>query len=328
MVADIVGGGRLRVGFQNLEPSYKNYALEKLWMYHSLQGDECHEYLPIMAHTFDTIYCFSIFTFTDKSIVDPRAICGGTGFDINKKLPGEVDKLRPKVNFGFTSRGCIRNCSFCVVREKEGDIRPEADIYDIWDGKTKEITLYDNNILALPDHFKLICEQLHKERIKVDFNQGLDIRLIDNDVAQLLSTEYIRHAQYHFAFDNSRLDSLVESKISILKSHGINRSIFYVLVGCKDKPNKTVQEDIEDALYRLNLLKLLGQNAHVMRYRRIHDGQPESLINKETEKYYIPLANWGSVKQAHHAMDFLSEYLDHERGKPYKKYYQELGFQA
>ena len=240
---------KLLVAFQNLEAQYKNYAQDKLKMHHLLIGDECVEYIPIMAHLYDLIYCSSIFTFTDKTYADPKAICGGTGFDIKSKLLKHVDKLRPKVNYGFCSRGCIRNCPFCVVRDKEGYVHAEADIYDVWDGQAKEITLYDNNILALPDHFKFICEQLHKERIRVDFNQGLDIRLVDNDVAELLSTNYMSHAQYHFAFDYSNLDGLIKSKNDILKHKGINRSTFYVLVGCKDEKNKTTKEDIEDALY-------------------------------------------------------------------------------
>jgi len=313
----------LRIALQNLEPKYRNYALEKIRMHHEAKGDHVCNYDPELPDLYDHIYCSSIFTFTDKSAADPRAICGGTGFDIKSKLSDEIDTMRPKFNYGFCSRGCVRNCEFCVVREKEGYIRPEADIFDIWDGQSKEIVLYDNNILALPDHFRMICQQIHDKRIKVDFNQGLDIRLMDNDIAAILSTKYIRHFQYHFAFDYSSLDSLVEEKIKILKSHGINRSTFYVLVGF---PNgNSISEDIEDALYRLNLLKALGQNAYVMRYRKISDSQPESLITKDTEKYYIPLANWGSVHAAFRSMDFLTQYFDHPRGQRYLKHYQEIG---
>lgn len=313
----------MKIGLQNLEPKYKNYALEKLRAYHTLKGDECFDYMPEKADSYCLVYCSSIFTFTDKSTVAAHAVCGGTGFDVKSKLPDEIDGMRPKCNYGFCSRGCIRNCPFCVVREKEGYIKAEADIYDIWDGQSKEITLYDNNILALPEHFKRVCGHLHKERIKVDFNQGLDIRLIDTDIAELLSTKYIRHAEYHFAFDYSYLDSLVEEKVKILKNQGINRNTFYVLTGFPD--GKSIKEDIEDALYRLNLLKSLGQNAYVMRYRKITNSQPESLITEDTYKYYIPLANWGSVHAAFKSMDFLTQYFNHPRGIRYRKHYQELG---
>jgi len=318
----------VRVAFQNLEPQLKNYAQEKLRLYHKSEGDECIDYVGIEAHTYDRIYCSSIFTFTDKSEADPRAICGGTGFDVKSKLPDEIDQLRPKCNYGFCSRGCIRHCKFCVVPEKEGYVHEEAEIYDVWDGQSKNLILYDNNILALPDHFKRICDQLHKEKLCIDFNQGLDIRLLDSDVAELLSTKYISHVEYHFAFDHSSMDKIIESKVKILKSKGINKSNFYVLVGCKDRPDKTVLEDINDALYRLNLLKSLNQNACVMRYQKIYEGQPDSLITEETRRIYIPLANWGNVHQAFHGMDFLTQYLDHERGKRYKHFYQELGLVA
>ena len=65
-----------------------------------------------------------------------------------------------------------------------------------------------------------------------------------------------------------------------------------------------------------------------MRYRRIHEKQPESLITKDTEKLYIPLANWGNVHAAYQKMDFLTQYLDHERGRRYKVYYQNMGLIA
>lgn len=169
---------------------------------------------------------------------------------------------------------------------------------------------------------------VHSVRIRVDFNQGLDIRLLDNEVAELLSSKYIRHVQYHFAFDYSSLDSLIEDNVKILKQHGINRSTFYVLVGCKDESGKTVKEDVEDGLYRLNLLKSLGQNAYVMRYKKAHERQPESFITKDTEKYYIALANWGNVHAAFQGMDFLTQYLNHPKGLRYRPYFRDLGLIA
>ena len=67
-----------------------------------------------------------------------------------------------------------------------------GDIYDIWDGKSKTLTIMDNNILGKPDHFKKICAQLREEKVRVDFNQGLDIRLLDDTLIKELKT--IPHA--------------------------------------------------------------------------------------------------------------------------------------
>lgn len=313
------------IGLYNLEPQYKNQAIEKLRIHHQNEGDKVEDYIPLMDRFYDKIYCSSIFSFTDKShlLIDNRWECGGTGFDVEKKLPLEIENIKLLSNYGWTQRGCNNNCKFCVVPQKEGKAHPTGDIYSIWDGKTKEITLYDNNILQLPKHFLKICSQINKENLKVDWNQGLDIRLITEDIAKELST--LSHATYHFAFDHVTMSDLIIEKVEILKKYGINKSIFYVLVGCKDKPKKTVKKDIEEGLQRLNLLRTLGQLAMVMRYKKCYDTQPESLITKRTEKLYIPLANWGSSHPAFLAMDFFKDYLaNHERGTPYRKYYEAL----
>lgn len=315
----------MKIAYLNLERKYKNIAIEKIKKYHLSRGDEVEEYIELFHFTYDKIYVSSIFTDTDKSQIPigDNVTYGGTGFDLTTKLPKEIDDMKLKINFGFTTRGCIRNCKFCVVPIKEGSIHAVGDIYDLWDGESKEITLLDNNILALPDHFKLICEQVKKENLKIDFNQGLDIRLLDHDIAKLLGG--LRRDKYHFAFDFSAMDSVIKDNVKTLQSNGIKESIFYVLVGYPNYPGESVKGNIEDAMYRLKLLKSLGQNAYVMRYRRVYEKQPKSLITDDTRKPYIALANWGNVRQAFHGMDFYSQYLNHEKGKPYKRFYQELG---
>lgn len=301
--------------------SYPNYAQDKIKMYY--KDDIFEPYTALQENKYDMIYASSIFTFTDKSMVPPQAICGGTGFDIKNKLPAEIESMRPRQNYGFCTRGCNNKCPWCVVPQKEGRTKPYADVYEIWDGKAKEIKLWDNNILQLPDYFKIICEQLYKENLKVDFNQGLDIRLLTSDVIKQLKK--LSHAEYHFAFDASKLDNIVVQKVDLLKKSGINRSTFYVLAGFP-RNRTTVREDIEDVLYRLNLLKSLGQNACVMRYKKIYSSQPDSLINKRTRKFYIAIANWANVHQAFQKMDFLKDYISkHKRGSPYKPYFRELG---
>lgn len=316
------------------KPKFKNnYALEQLKKYHEALGDKVYEYregLPLF--NYDKTYVSSIFTWTKEHRKAKKILSysndtwefGGTGFDIYKRLPSDIEKLKPLKNFGWTQRGCNNGCVFCVVHKKEGCAYVVGDIYDIWDGKSRNITLYDNNILQLPEHFKRMCSQIRKENLKVDWNQGLDIRLVTEEIAKELSS--IRHADYHFAFDNSALDKVIIDKVKILKRYNIKCSIFYVLVGCQDRVGKTVKEDIEDALYRLNLLKQLGQNAMVMRYRKVSENQPDTLITKEAKKLYIPLANWGSVHSAFNSMEFYDDYLsNHQRGIPYKKYYDAIG---
>ncbi len=303
----------MNIAILNLEPTYTNIALKKISTYHESIGDMVDEYLPIADHTYDRIYCSSLFTFTDKSWlpIDGRWICGGTGFDIYSKLPKEIESLRPKINVGFCSRGCIRNCKFCIVRKKEGYIREYADIYDIWDGQSRGIVLFDNNILALPQHFERICRQLVKEKLKVDFNQGLDIRLLDKESASWLKK--VSHKEHRFAFDSPKLAEIVVSKVAMLQTAGMKRSAWYVLIGC----DTTLQED----LFRLNLLRDLKQNAYVMRYQKVDASMPDSLINASNEKIYTAISRWANNHAWFHAATF-EQFILRDENRKYLPFYK------
>ena len=112
----------------------------------------------------------------------------------------------------------------------------------------------------MPTHFKFICSQIRKEKIRVDFNQGLDIRLLTEELAIELAT--IRHiAELRFAWDNIKDEKQILSGIDLLKKHKCKRGMFYVLVGY----NSTIEED----LYRFKTLKGLGQIAYCMRHEKV-----------------------------------------------------------
>ncbi len=300
----------------------RNYALDKVTEYHKSEGDTVVKYNPLEHWNtkFDQVYMSSIFTFTDKSVfnIDKNWICGGTGIDVKSKLPDYIENLRPKKNYGFCSRGCIRNCKFCVVRQKEGYIRADADITDLWDGESKSVLLQDNNILAIPDHFIRICEQLKKYKIKVDFNQGLDIRLVDNDIAKALKG--LSHEEYRFAFDSMAIENTVRSKIEILKKAGINRAGWYVILGF----DTTIEEDI----YRMELLRSYGQRVFPMPYKKVTQDMPNGVINNDNRPLYEALENYGYDHAKFSKMDFLNGYLDSKRGKVYKKLFKEKGLVA
>lgn len=259
----------------NYEPKYTNIAIEKIRMYYEQQNERVVDYLPLEHHLYDKIYCSSLFDFNDKSQIPDNVICGGTGFDLTTALPDEIESMKPKLNMGFTTRGCIRKCPFCVVPEKEGWIRKTGDIYDIWDGKSKSIILLDNNILALKSHFKDICRQIKKENLLVDFNQGLDHRLLTNDIADILKS--MRRKEYRFSFDSLKDENSVRKAIDILNKYEIKRSMWYVLTGYDTGP-------AED-LIRLELLKTNKQRAYVQRYNGI------------TNPFLTELAGWTNKSQ-------------------------------
>lgn len=296
----------MKIAILNLE-QLPNLALEKITMFWRLQGATIEPYDALWHNGYDKIYCSSIFTFTDKQNVPEGAICGGSGFDLITRLPSEIESMKPKLNYGFTTRGCIRKCSFCFVPEKEGGIKIEGDIYDFWDGKAKELTIMDNNILALPEHFKLICSQLRKEKLRVDFNQGLDFRLLNDDnCKELFSLKW--SAEKRFAYDDIAYESKIVNALDMLIKNGLKKwqSKWYVYISPKDT--------FETVFNRLQLLRKYHQLAYVMRDEKVHD----NII-------WIAVAKWANMMGA-----FKYEFKDlldkSKEFKTYKKHFLNIGF--
>jgi hypothetical protein len=159
---------KVKVGLLNLEPKYRNLALEKLRIYYSQQGCDVEDYFALTKY--DKVFASSIFTFTKKTVVPQGAICGGSGFDLTTTLPPEIEGIKPRLNFGFVTRGCIRSCPFCIVPEKEGKVHVVGELEDLWDNKSHDVTLLDNNILALPEVFIQTCHFAMIKGIRLDFN--------------------------------------------------------------------------------------------------------------------------------------------------------------
>ena len=227
----------------DIDSTIPNLALAKIAEYH--KGEELMWNNPLFADKAEKVYVSCIFDWNrDKCNEWHGAYIGGSGYSLDITLPAEIEAMKPKINYGFTTRGCIRNCYFCIVPKKEGGIKAVGDIYDIWDGKSKELVVMDNNILAMPEHFKLICSQIRKEKLKVDFNQGLDHRLLTDELCQELLT--IRHKrEIRFAYDDLAYKKSVLKAIDMLRKAGLKdwQSRWYVYVGEKDT-YETVFSDI------------------------------------------------------------------------------------
>ena len=253
----------MKIGLYNLEPKYKNLALEKLRMYYRQSGDTVGDCSPVEGNGYDLVYCSSIFDYTKKDYVTPNMIAGGTGFDIRSKLPSDVEDMQPRLNFGFTTRGCFRGCPFCVAWIKEGlKVSVIGDLYSLWDGKNRLIKILDNNILAVPEHFELICRQAQENNLILDFNQGLDIRLVTERLAKVMAAT--KMSRIRFAFDSPLLEDIIREKVSLLRSipeFERRDFFFYVLMG--------YEGNIRDDLHRLNILKELNCRAYGMRHKNM-----------------------------------------------------------
>lgn len=176
---------------------YPNLALCKIAAYHKQRGDDV-EWASQLEH-YDILYRSKVFTFTpdDSNIYSAdKVVCGGTGYDIRSHLPQEMDDCQPDlsiyptipkdISYGFLSRGCPNRCKWCVVPEKEGMVKPYWDIDRVANGN-KKIVLMDNNILALPDYFAEQANKIIERGYRIDFNQAIDARLVNEDNAKLLA---------------------------------------------------------------------------------------------------------------------------------------------
>lgn len=222
---------------------YPNIALAKIARYHKECGDEVEWALPF--EHYDILYMSKIFNFTpdiDIAYNADKIIKGGTGYDIYSKLPDEIDRLQPDYSvypnlpndtaYGFLTRGCRRNCSWCVVPRKEGKVKPYMDIDEIAiEGRTN-IVLMDNNILAAGDY---CTEQLNKiiERgYRIDFNQAMDARLVNEDNAKLLAKVKWINGRIRFGCDTHGQIKDCERAMELINTNGFMGEYFlYTMIG-------------------------------------------------------------------------------------------------
>ena len=194
-------------------------------------------------------------------------IFGGSGLNYNL-LPEEIESLKPDYDLypstysqGYTTRGCTKRCSFCVVPDKEGKFKRNQHIKEFHDKKHDTVMLMDNNILADKEWFFNNTDYLLENNLKL-IEHGMDVHRLDEEVAQRLSM--LKWAKpMKFAFDHLSDEKAVLKGIELLKDVGIDtkRKVqFYVLAGY----NTTYEED----LYRCQLLKDNNTSAFVMPYHK------------------------------------------------------------
>ena len=182
----ISGGRGVNIGLVDVDGHhYPNLALMKLSAYHKAQGDTV-GWADMFGH-YDKVYMSKVFTWTDD---DPfcydadKIERGGTGYkDYAKVLPDIVEHMMPDYGLygighamGFTTRGCIRHCPFCLVHDKEGKLHAHADIQEFL-GDHKKVVLLDNNIVASKHGIRQL-EYCRDNKIAVDCNQGMDARIL------------------------------------------------------------------------------------------------------------------------------------------------------
>ena len=285
----------MKVGLHDAESThfkkgkrFPNYALMKISAWHKRQGDTVEWWIPL--YQYDRVYSSKVFDFTPVDPYLPEdAVRGGTGYrdiPLDKELPEEVEHMFPNYSIypecdfaiGYLTRGCIRNCRWCIVPKKEGLIHSYRTWEEVVRPDSDKIVLMDNNILSC-NHGIRQLEKLSETKYKIDINQGLDARLVTKDIAKILSRlHWVRFIR--FSCDaKEQLDS-VETAINYLREQGIKpyRIFIYLLI----------TEDLIDAETRVMRLKQYqGINLYAQAERNPRLGIMPGKMQLEYQQRYM-----------------------------------------
>lgn len=323
--------GLIDVGGHN----FPNLPLMKLSAWHKARGDTVEWYEPLL-HGFpndplDRVYMSKVFGDEYSSdypyyVNAKEVIRGGTGYYIsieNEKevfdkenhnnLPDVIEHIYPDYSlypqyckdtaYGFLTRGCCNNCSFCIVSKKEGVCSHKvADLSEFWRGQ-KNIKLLDPNLLACKEHLDLL-QQLADSKSNVDFTQGLDARFINEDNLEILKNINIK--MLHFAFDFMKFEKQIIRGLSLTKEKldiADRKAIVYILTNY----DTTIEED----LYRIQKIREIGFAPDIRIYRKETLPKPHILRD---------LQRWANNRFVYRSCEFM-DYVPRSDGKTIKELY-------
>ena len=288
----------------------------KISAWHKGIGDTVEWYEPMFSGHFDKVYLSKVFSFTpdfdypiDADIVER----GGTGYCIslvngkevfdqskNKNLPYAIEHIYPDYSiypeltkdtaYGFLTRGCPRGCDFCIVEKKEGRCSVKvADLSEFWHGQ-KKIVLCDPNILACKD-WKDLLQQCIDSGAEIDFNQGLDIRLMTEEKAEMIAKMKIK--EIHFAWDRYEDKDKVLPKLELfasvaspnIKKKQVHNAIVYTIVNF----DTSMEQDLD----RIYTLRDMGYWPYVMIYDKEHCEKEYKRLQRWVNNRFI----FGAVKK-------------------------------
>lgn len=270
----------------------------KLSAWHKQHGDSVEWYNPLLSGHLDRVYMSKVFSFTPDypyNVDADEVIKGGSGycislvdgkevFDKSKdiKLPYEVEHIYPDYSiyydtipevkntaYGFLSRGCPRGCDFCHVKDKEGRRTYKvADLSEFWNGQ-RNIVLLDPNITACME-WRYLFQELIDSKATIDFSQGLDIRLMTEEKAEMI--KQMKVTNIHFAWDRYEDKELIVPKLKAFKEiSGLDhrKLTVYTLTNF----DTTIEQDLD----RIYTLRELGFNPYVMIYDREHTTSKDAI---------------------------------------------------
>lgn len=280
-----------RIGLIDVDggKNFPNLALMKISAWHKAKGDDVSWYNLFDGH-YDDVYLSKVFSFSpdyDFVIDADRIHKGGSGYCIDlvdgkevfhperdAQLPYEIEHIYPDYSiypaltkdtaYGFLTRGCPRGCSFCIVGKKEGLCSQKvAELTEFYRGQ-KNIVLCDPNILACKD-WKELLQSLIDSKATIDFNQGLDIRMMTEEKAYMLKD--IKMKEIHFAWDKYEEKDIILPKFKMLTDIfagkiNVHNLVVFTIVNY----NTTLEQDLD----RIYALRDMGLWAYVAIYDKEH----------------------------------------------------------
>jgi len=295
---------------------YPPLGLLKLAAYHQRRGDLVRLVNGVSPDGFkpNIIYITSLFTYAWEPVHEvikfysqkykkARVIVGGIyaslcpdhlkesfgdRIEIRQGVIPELDDLLPayslvpewKSSILFSTRGCIRRCPFCSVTQLEPKFEPRKSIrHLIYPGHNK-IILWDNNILASP-YWRNVFDELEESELAVDFNQGLDARLLTEEVA--MSLRRLKLPIIRLAYDSKGIRKPLRKAVTLLKDLGVNGRdiVVYCLFNHLDSP--------EDFLERIQDLLSWGVVSYPMRYQALEPGPKDGYISPNWTKEQLEM---------------------------------------
>jgi hypothetical protein len=281
----------LNIRLTQIDGKLPNLALMKLAHHYRQVGADIRFSKSVERDMFEPdynhVYGSAIFSFSADRVrmfkeQFPIAIVGGTHDTSDNRTVEDLLGIAANENYdysiyprfdgsiGFTQRGCRLKCGFCVVPKKEGNPRPVNTIASIWRGAPwpKHIHLLDNDFFGQPrDQWEARIGEIIDGKFKVCLNQGINIRMIDDDAAKALASipyhdDSFKVRRLYTAWDNIGDEERFTKGVDTLERHGVHprNLMVYMLIGY-DK-----RETWERVFYRFNKMVARGIRPYPMVY--------------------------------------------------------------